>query len=1012
MAKLNILEINYPMNCRDAFENMATHIFCVKLNLTEGVNRPKNHKGIESEPIKIGSKVYAYQAKYYDSASKLSEKKASIISCIREARQQGVTDLLFFVNKDHTEDSKTGETASYKKEIEAVAKGIEGEPDIELDWWTLSRIEQTLDMPKYKYISDLYLGNSEINSHGVSSFYDYIYNECIDNSESELYGGMSLLDSYIEPTLEINDTARVYYSSLRGYLEKWVEDAAPITVICGEPGHGKTSLCYKAMCDYYIEGWLAGKVSNVFCFSLNPVNTNALTNGSLNIYDLLSWGDDRQNQKIQKDSCRGALVFFDGFDELKEWYPRIELEVLIKNHIIPFQKSTNSHIVITSRTMAVDPEKSSYTMRNGMQIPINKLQPIRGEIQYSWIKNYIQYVRETSPEKADEIEGYYKKYKELFDNQLTDVDSLKELLGIPIIFRMIVTACYIPQKGQGFTAIYDELFDITWERHRRQDDKDPLTVKAKLAEHALQIFIDNNMTAETDLSGNPPWIFSFYTTHEGRRRIGFLHRSFYQYFLAYEILSWYEKYACDNKLGEFINRFSYLSRRRLDGTTLTFIKEFYEQVGNKEAISTAINESYKMLKMTDGILPLPINDGVSEKCGLITPLERANNVFWNIISIGSVCCSSLSTVSVNETSLRIFDLSGSRLLHAQFQKSVLMGGKLSGANLSGADLSDADLSRAVLYEATLRDADFTRADLSGAVFSGADLNKTVLRDADLSGADLSGADLHDADLSGARLNTANLRDADLSGAVLSTAKLRDADLSRAVLSNAKLCDADLSGARLSRTVLRDADLSGADLSGADLHGVDLRGADLSGAVLSTADLSGARLSASTLSDADLRGARLNGARLSNADLSRARLSTANLSTADLSGACLSGARLSTADLGGAILSGADLSDADLSRADLSRTDLSRAILSGVDLSDADLSRADLSDADLSGAILSGADLSDADLSRADLRSTKLWLTELIEADVNGVRITKEENEYICKQSVKNIDKIRIIAKDK
>ena len=297
MAKLNILENNYPMDYREAFENVATHIFCVMLNLPEGVNRPIEKKGMESYPVQIGSRLFAYQAKYYDPAIKLKDKKEEFISSIREARRKRITDLVFFVNKDHTEDSKTGEKASYLKEIESVAQGTENEPVITLEWWTLSKIEQTLDMPGYQYIRDIYLGKSATDSDGLSFFYDYIYNECIDDSESELYGGMSLLDSYIEPTLKINDMDTSFCSEVRSYLEKWVEGEAPITVICGEPGHGKTSLCHKSMCDYYIDGWLSGKVSNVLCFSLNPANTNALSNGSLNIYDLLSWGDNRQNQR-------------------------------------------------------------------------------------------------------------------------------------------------------------------------------------------------------------------------------------------------------------------------------------------------------------------------------------------------------------------------------------------------------------------------------------------------------------------------------------------------------------------------------------------------------------------------------------------------------------------------------------------------------------------------------------------------------------------------------------------
>ena len=900
MAKLSILENNYPMSYREAFENVATHIFCVMLDLQEGINRPIGKKGTESYPVHIGTKLCAYQAKYYDTATKLKDKKAEFISSVNKAREKGITDLYFFVNKDHTENSRTGGKPSYLTEIESTAQGSKNAFAVTLHWWTLSKIEQTLDMPKYQYIRDLYLGKGT-GSKGVYSFYEYIYNECIDNPESDLYGGMSLLDSYIEPTLELNNSPKEDYKSVTKYLEQWVEGKAPISVICGEPGHGKTSLCYKAMCDYYKNRWLAGKVLNVFCFSLNPANTDAIAHDYLNIYDLLSWGDDRKNQKINKEACREALIFFDGFDELKEWYPGIDLGALVKNHILPFQKNTNAHIVITSRTMAVDPEKNAYTLRNGMYIPINKLQPISTEKQYKWIENYIQHVQYSSPKEADEIERYYKDYRELFDDLHIDSASLKDLLGIPIIFRMTVIARYLPKTGQGVMGIYNDLFDITWERHKRQDDKNPLTVKEKLAEHALKIFIDDNLTAETDMSGNEPWLFSFYTTHEGRRRVGFLHRSFYQYFLAYEILSWYEKYVCDNKIDKFRNSLSYLSERRLDRTTLVFIKELYQQVENKEAIGTSINESYKILKTTDGILPLPNNGSDSRKIDLLSPLVRANNAFWNIISIGSTCYTPVSAESVNEISLGIYELSDSILANAKLRKTNLNGARLRKSDLSEADLSESDLS----------EANLSGADLSGANLHGAKLRGVYTYEANLSGADLSGAEILGADFSGVNLNGADLSGANLSGANLCSSKLNSADLS----------GADLSSANLNRANLSDADLSGADLSGADLSGADLSSANLSGAYLSCAFLFGTDLHGANLNGANLRDASLRGADFRESNLILANFSNANLCGADLSGANLNGAKLSGSDLRRATLSDANLYNVELHCADIRWTRL-------------------------------------------------------------------------------------------
>ena len=640
----------------------------------------------------------------------------------------------------------------------------------------------------------------------------------------------SYIDSYIEPALEINENDTKSTLSARTYLENLVESDNSIAVICGEPGHGKTSLCYKAMCDYYKDGWMSSKVSNVFRFSLNPANTNALTNDSLYLYALLSWGDDRQNQIIKKEECRDALIFFDGFDELIEWYPRVSLDTFIKNYIVPFQKNTGAHIIITSRTMAVDPDKTEYVLRNKNHIPIIRMQPISKDQQYNSIENYIRYTRKTSPEEADEIEAYYTEYRNLFTTPSADDNSLNALLGIPIIFRMIVTAKYLPKDGQSTTGLYNDLFEVTWERHRRKDDKDSSSVKKSLAEHALQIYIDNNDTAEADISDHPSWMFSFYTTNEGKQRIGFLHRSFYQYFLAYEILSWFESCGTDNKL-EMQDRLSYLAIRILDKTTLLFIAELYEQSAKKDFIDIAIRQAYEILKTTDGILKLPgkISDAV--KMQAISALSRANNIFSNVISIGSSCGEVLSSENVNEPGLKTYDLSGCVLQYAHLQNMHLERVKFANADLRQANLHKTNLSMAILH-----DADLYHANLSEANLGWADLRRAKLIETNLYRADLHGADLHWAILSKACLHKASLNNAFLhltflGNADLSNAKLRLADLEGATLSEANLNSAFLFSANLHKACLQRANLSRADLRRAILFEADLSYANLSNAFL-------------------------------------------------------------------------------------------------------------------------------------------------------------------------------------
>jgi Pentapeptide repeats (8 copies) len=83
------------------------------------------------------------------------------------------------------------------------------------------------------------------------------------------------------------------------------------------------------------------------------------------------------------------------------------------------------------------------------------------------------------------------------------------------------------------------------------------------------------------------------------------------------------------------------------------------------------------------------------------------------------------------------DLSGARLVHANFHGVDLSGARLIDANLNSAILSGSILSGANLYAARLR-----KADLSSANLSGANLQYAILVDTDLTDADLTGCSVY------------------------------------------------------------------------------------------------------------------------------------------------------------------------------------------------------------------------------------------------------------------------------
>lgn len=84
MVDLRSLEHRYPLGHRAMFEDLCTQLFRRRLGLTDGasVYRPPNQRGVESEPVEVGGRTYAYQVKYFDAETRLRDRKAELLPSI------------------------------------------------------------------------------------------------------------------------------------------------------------------------------------------------------------------------------------------------------------------------------------------------------------------------------------------------------------------------------------------------------------------------------------------------------------------------------------------------------------------------------------------------------------------------------------------------------------------------------------------------------------------------------------------------------------------------------------------------------------------------------------------------------------------------------------------------------------------------------------------------------------------------------------------------------------------
>ncbi|MDO4804483.1 MAG: pentapeptide repeat-containing protein [Lachnospiraceae bacterium] len=473
----------------------------------------------------------------------------------------------------------------------------------------------------------------------------------------------------------------------------------------------------------------------------------------------------------------------------------------------------------------------------------------------------------------------------------------------------------------------------------------------------------------------------------GRRkegRLGFLHGSFRQYFLARYLVSGIRKSCAEGGKEEFLDFFRNLRARPIyEHLVWTFVYElvriggteqdpFRDTMPNEDAEPDwplTMKEIKAVRKFLDDEMAFAdwmAGDAAYEQ-GPDAQKQRwlmAENAVFNLVSALVAAERACREEGEEADGYRNYT-NLARLLRRGYWGSdvgiYLEGAELAGCNLYRANLANAYLAGACLKGASLRSANLKGAELEGAdlrdtTFEGADLSGAVIRNAFFRGANFAGANLTDAILEDAspdgpdagedgngekgaeagRENTV-FKGANLTGAKMKVIHLENADLVGANLANADLTDAILKSAILTGADLANADLSGAILEGAYLTGSNLKGADLSGAILTGAHLDGADLREAWLIGAELTGAHLMDAYLDRAVLKNAILTDAHLERTHLEGAELSGAIFRNAHLEGANLKAAYLDalipgQTAVTNGDLSGcSDLTGAYLSGTDL---------------------------------------------------------------------------------
>ena len=787
------------------------------------------------------------------------------------------------------------------------------------------------------------------------------------------------------------------------YVESWFRQTAypygRVLVIHGQPGDGKTTFCKKAVYAHVKEGWLSG-VRHVVRFSLNPVdNDQKILNNGLDLKEALCFRPMESSYvlRIKPEVLNNSLVIFDGYDELSSALSNGTIEGAFIKFCEEAEKIANDYhfkVIITSRTMCITDAIMNDSVKNHVGIPVVSFAPLTEQQQDAMLNRMIELDPEESndgmlsEEETDKSEGNGEKQardsmmnhwislKKYRDECLPELrsrknENLNELMRIPSLFRMIVTQRFREYKTKTQAELYMKLFHglLAYKYNSENEFRDYEGTLYDIFERiAARIFLCNDdtcrffgkkMTKDKEhresfyetIYRNKELLHVFLTKDDSKREghVGFLHRSFYQYFLARFMISAIKNSKKEyskphHRIGSYFpqpgenisgpEEPELIKPDLIDLLTILKVRKITDLDMWKMVVQVAeLEQNYGSRvpeELRNGYVPLEQNhikkalswlenernaasllntvEGIAEECyssekpeksdGFDEPkegLRAAENAVFNLIGVLAAAeqgrCWNMKPEDYWKQSIR-FGGSGNGLdrgypnICRLLCRGQFAGIYLACLNLSGCDLKNARFQRAVFADVISRTTEHTESRMT-LRGEGADLSN-----ADLSGANLSGANLARVRLDNARLYDTNLHDADLTEAHLDGVNPDSEKAEKADAGNETLTE-KTRGGRVGETneagSTKDAARNSETHAGTDLSNATLTGAVLKGASLRRANLWEARLEGADLTDAHLTGANLFGATLVKATLKDTDFEGAVLSCADFGGVNREGA---------------------------------------------------------------------------------------------------------------------------
>lgn len=534
-----------------------------------------------------------------------------------------------------------------------------------------------------------------------------------EGEEETIVGKEPLATAYIEPMTMVDGNR----SSLLDYVEHWLGTSKPgVLLLHGEPGHGKTTFCQKMVYEF-AKGRRFQTAKHVVQFTLNEATSGIITEkGKVNIANAFHTPEEPEKLLFELKEAEGMLIILDGYDEVRMALEKAGVENFyqFKERLDKLAGIYKVHFVVTSRTNAVK-DFSRWNERGAFL-------PLSSEELDTWCTERSEY--------KEYWENNLKKIceKEYGEDDNSPQKHLAMMLKIPLIFRMIVHQKYtLNNETSNRAKLYEELFDETMNKHFQGEKKKALNIQYQ--ELAYDIFCHDEDMAERKDELKSLLLFSYYTKGslgDDNNEIGFIHRSFYQYYAA--LYFYNELKNCTEKNSKaFLRK---LAERRIDGDILGYFNEIVvnkaEYAMNSRAVCVL-----KKLEETEAIIPSkPFNEkGTAEK----SEFERCNNIYGNTLNlifnfdIGKAFAESKAAKLLNRYRCDGLIMASHVLGHTNEEQKI---------DLSGITFENASFQNALLYGVQLRRGSMQNVNFDHAHLMHCDFNRTFMKHLNFSHASL------------------------------------------------------------------------------------------------------------------------------------------------------------------------------------------------------------------------------------------------------------------------------------